>query len=110
MSPEQARLEQFRRWRQAALWAPVLWFPLTVYAMAMQETRVALILGLSGLVFTVLARGVVWLGRCPRCEARFRDVENGFKTIWDAARCLACGLSLFELRRGTQEEARAPHR
>lgn len=104
MGPQQQRLEQFRRWKQAALWAPVFWFPLVVYSMAMKETRVALILGLAGLVFALLARGVVWLGRCPKCEARFRATPKGYKTIWDASTCLACGLSLFSLRRGVQNE------
>ena len=100
----QRSLEQLRRWKQAALWAPVFWFPLVVYSIGMQETRVALILGLAGLVFGLLARGVVWLGQCPRCASRFRETPELYRAIWDASSCLACGLSLFSLRRGTQNE------
>lgn len=105
MQSEQARLEQFRRWKQAALWAPVLWFPLVVYSIAMRESRAALVLGLAGLVFAVLARGVVWLGRCPRCACQFRATTKAYEAIWDASRCLACGLSLFEMRRGMREKS-----
>lgn len=39
MSAHRAPLEQLRRWRQAAVWAPVLWFPIILTAFALDELR-----------------------------------------------------------------------
>ena len=94
-----ARLEQTRRWKQVAIWAPVLWFPLIVYGLSVGRTAAALTLGIAGLIFAGLTRAVVWLGRCPRCAVSYRTTPGGFKRIWDESSCAACGLSLFELRR-----------
>lgn len=100
MAEERAKLEQLRRWRQTAVWAPVLWFPGVVYGLLVGEVGLALTLGFAGLVFAVVARGVVWLGRCPRCDAAFKDSPAAFRRIWDESSCQACDVSLFELRRG----------
>lgn len=83
-----------------AVWAPILWFPLVVYCLLVDRVLEATGLGLAGLVFAGLARGVVWFARCPACEKLFRRSPTGFRRIWDDASCEACGLSLFELRRG----------
>lgn len=100
MSGERARLEQLRRWKLAASWAPVVWFPLALFALAFGETRLAATLGLAGAAFAGAARLAVWSARCPRCKEAFRARPGGFRRIWDEAGCLACGLSLFVLRRG----------
>ena len=99
MKRERVRLEQVRRWRQAAVWAPVVWFPLLVYGLSVGRTAIALTLGFAGLVFAGVSASIVWLSRCPRCGARYGDRSGGFRRIWDDATCEACGLSLFELRR-----------
>lgn len=103
MTVARRRLEQIRRWRQTAVWAPAIWFPVVVFALATGRLALALTFGLSGLVFSGVARAVVWSGRCPRCEGRFGASGAIFREIWDESSCQACGLSLFELRR---EEAR----
>jgi len=99
MTRERARLEQLRRWKQAASWAPVFWFPLVVYALSIGETRVAATIGLAGTVFAGAARLAVWTARCPRCGETFRARPGGFRRVWDEAGCEACGVSLFALRR-----------
>lgn len=99
MTREQSRLEQLRRWKQAASWAPVAWFPLLVYLLSIGETRVAATIGLAGGCFAGAARLAVWSARCPRCGESFRKRPGGFRQIWDEAGCAACGLSLFALRR-----------
>lgn len=104
---ERGRLEQLRRWRQAALWAPVVWFPGLVYGLLVGRFALAMTLGLAGLAFTALARGIVWLARCPRCGERFGASDAAFRRAWDAAGCLACGVSLFALRRGEQAGGRS---
>lgn len=96
------RLEQLRLWRQVAVWAPVLWFPLLVHFLLVDRTRMAIGLGLAGIAFAGCARGRVWIARCPACRKPFRDSEGGFRRIWDEASCAACGLSLFDLRRGVE--------
>ncbi|MHA7836800.1 MAG: hypothetical protein ACX98W_04995 [bacterium] len=93
------RLEGIWRWRQVSVWAPVLWLPLLLHGLASGHAAIAFAVGLSGVVFAALTRGVVWLGRCPGCETRWRDSREGFQTVWDEAACRACGLSLFESRR-----------
>jgi len=97
---ERARLEQLRRWKIAAAWAPVFWFPLAVYALSIGETGVAFALPLAGAAFAGAARLAVLTARCPRCGERFRARPGGFRRIWDESACQACGLSLFALRRG----------
>jgi hypothetical protein len=97
---ERRVLEQLRRWRQAALWAPIVWFPLAIYALIVGSSTASIGIGLAGIVFAGLARGVVLLARCPRCETLFRDSPGGFRRVWDDASCEACSLSLFDLRRG----------
>lgn len=94
------RLEQLRRFRQVAVWAPVVWFPLALYCLLVDRVNVSIGLGLAGIVFSILARAVVWSARCPACDEPFRSSPAGFRQIWDEASCAACGLSLFELRRG----------
>lgn len=94
------RLERVWRWRQASVWAPVLWFPALVAALLCDRTALALAVGFAGILFAGLTRLVVWLGRCPRCAHRYRESSEGFRRVWDAAACASCGLSLFELRRG----------
>lgn len=99
MNAERARLEQLRRWKLAASWAPVVWFPIVVFALSVGEPRVAATLGLAGAAFAGAARLAVWTAQCPRCGESFRARPGGFRRIWDEAGCLACGLSLFALRR-----------
>ncbi len=96
---ERTRLERIRRWRQAAVWAPVFWFPVILTGFALGHFAVALTLALAGFVFAGICGAVVWLGRCPRCNARLGMSSKSFRRIRDAATCDACGLSLFELRR-----------
>lgn len=97
---ERARLEQLRRWKVAASWAPIGWFPLALLALAFGGTRAAATLVLAGAAFAGAARVAVWSARCPRCGLAFRARPGGFRRIWDEAACIACGLSLFVLRRG----------
>lgn len=99
MSAERARLEHLRRWKLVASWAPVVWFPIVVFALSVEKPLVATTLALAGAAFAGAARIVVWTSRCPRCSEPFRARHGGFRRIWDEAGCLACGLSLFELRR-----------
>lgn len=99
MADPRARFEQFRRWRQSAVWAPVLWFPIAITGFALGRSGLAITLIFAGLVFTGMCCAVVWFGRCPSCEVRFGDSSKAFRRIWDDATCDACGLSLFELRR-----------
>ena len=100
MDPRRAKLEQLFRWKQVALWSPVLWLPLVVYWGATARGPRAIGLAIAGGVFIALARFVVANARCPGCETRFRDTPAGFRRIWNDMTCEACGLSLFELRRG----------
>lgn len=97
---DRTALEQLRRWRQAAVWAPIVWFPLAIYALIMGRSIWSIGIGLAGLAFAGLARTVVWSARCPACEAPFRTSPERFRSAWDESTCDACGLSLFELRRG----------
>lgn len=99
MNAERERLEQLRRWKLAASWAPVVWFPIVVFALSVAQPRIAATLGLAGATFAGAARLAVYRARCPRCGEPFRARPGGFRRIWDEAGCLACGLSLFELRR-----------
>jgi hypothetical protein len=100
MTQTRNRFEQLRRWRQVAVWAPVLWFPLLVHFFLLGSEALAIGLGLAGIAFAVFARGRVWIARCPACHEPFRSSEDGFRRIWDESTCGACGLSLFEMRRG----------
>ncbi|MAG30026.1 MAG: hypothetical protein CL908_03920 [Deltaproteobacteria bacterium] len=102
MADERTKLEQLRRWRQAAVWAPVFWLPGVVYGLLVDAIALAMMLGFAGLVFALVARGVVWFGRCPRCGARFSETPSGFRRIWDESSCGACGVCLFELRRASE--------
>lgn len=99
MADTRTRLEQVHRWKRVATWAPVLWFPLMVFFLLADGVMLAIALGLAGLAFAGFARGVVWASRCPGCGEPFRRSDGGFRQIWNEARCAACGLSLFELRR-----------
>lgn len=101
------RLEQVWRWRQVAVWAPVGWVPVVLHALLSGRTSLALAIGIAGLLFAGLARSVVWLGCCPGCRARWRESQASFQTVWDEAKCRACGLSLFELRREGRQQSRS---
>ena len=105
MTHEQARLEQLRRWKLAASWAPVVWFPLVVYLLSIEQARVAVTLVLAGTVFAGAARLAVWSARCPRCGESFRARRHGFRHVWEEAGCDACGVSLFALRRSRVDKA-----
>ena len=94
-----SRFEQLRRWKLAASWAAVFWFPLAVYLLSIGRARPSLAVALAGVVFSGAARLVVWSARCPSCGESFRARRGGFRRIWDEASCAACGLSLFGLRR-----------
>ena len=100
MDPRRAKLEQLFRWKQAASWSPVLWLPLVVYWGLTERAPRAIGLVIAGLVFVAVARFVVGNARCPGCETRFKDTPAGFSRIWNEMACEACGVSLFELRRG----------
>ena len=100
MDRPRAKLEQLFLWRQAANWSPVLWLPLVVFWLLTGRTPTALGLGIAGLAFIAVARLVVWSARCPGCAAAIRSTPGGFRRIWSELACAACGLSLFELRRG----------
>lgn len=100
---ERERLEQLRRWKLAASWAPIVWFPIVVFALSVSEPKVAATLGLAGTAFAGAARLAVWTARCPRCGEAFRARPGGFRRVWDEAGCVACGLSLFELRRADEK-------
>ena len=104
MTREQKRLEQLRRWKQAFSWAPVFWFPLLVYALAIGAPATALSLGLAGASFAGAARLAVWSARCPRCSESFRRRPGGFRRVWDESACSACGVSLFDLRRARSND------
>ena len=100
MDARRSKLEQLFRWKQAANWSPLVWLPLVVYWVLTARAAQAIGLGIAGLVFVLVARFVVGNARCPACETRFRDTPAGFSRIWNQMACEACGLSLFELRRG----------
>ncbi|MBB84138.1 MAG: hypothetical protein CL931_10060 [Deltaproteobacteria bacterium] len=100
MDPKRAKLEQLQRWKQAADWSPLVWLPLVVYWALTARASQAIGLAIAGAVFIAFARFVVGNARCPGCETRFRDMPAGFSRIWNELACEACGLSLFELRRG----------
>jgi hypothetical protein len=100
MDPRRRKLEGLRRWRQAAVWSPVLGLPLVLYWLLTARPLPAVGLVIAGACFWGLARAVVWSARCPGCERPFREARAGFRHIWDQSQCASCGLSLFELRRG----------
>ena len=100
MDRRQARLEQLFRWKQVASWCPVVLLPLIVYWGLTERAAQAIGLAIAGAVFFGFARFVVMRARCPGCEARFSDTPAGARRIWNDLACEACGLSLFELRRG----------
>ncbi len=100
MDPRQSKLEQLFRWKQAAIWSPVVILPLVVYWGLTERAAQAIGLAIAGGVFVGLARFVVGNARCPGCATRFRDTPAGARRIWNDLTCEACGLSLFELRRG----------
>ena len=106
MMQTQTRFEQLRRWRQIAVWAPVLWFPLVVHFFLLGREALAIGIGLAGIAFAGIARGRVWIARCPACDKPFRDSAGGFRLIWDESTCASCEQSLFEMRRGLGR----PHR
>jgi len=59
---ERTRLERIRRWRQAAVWAPVFWFPVILTGFALGHFAVALTLAwpaLSSREFVALSSGWV---------------------------------------------------
>lgn len=94
------RLETLWRWRRAALWAPVCWFPLLLFRLLAGRPEQAVALGLAGLCFAAIARAAVLGSRCPACGAVFRRSAEARRRIWEEAACSACGVSLFALRRG----------
>lgn len=96
----EAGFERLHRWKQAASWAPILGVPLVIYWLMTDRVTLSIGLLLAGFTFVALARGVVWMARCPGCETRFRDTPAGFARIWNEAACAACERSYFELRRG----------
>ena len=104
MDPRRAKLEALHRWKQAAIWSPVVWLPLVVFWLLTARTPRAIGLLIAGLVFVGVARFVFWSARCPGCEAPFRGTPAGFRRAWNELACEACGLSLFELRRGRARE------
>ena len=93
-------LESIHRWRQSASWSPVVLLPLVVYWQLTDRTPLAIGAALAGGAFVLFARGWVYFARCPACETRFGSTPAGFRRIWDDLACEACGVSLFELRRG----------
>ena len=99
MESQRARLERLQLVRQASLWAPVLWFPPLVYALATARFDLVVLLGVAGAVFAALCRFLVWQARCPGCAARFGATSEGFRGAWNETACVRCGLSLFALRR-----------
>lgn len=100
MDRTRRELEALFRWRQAANWSPVVLLPLVVYWQLTDRTPLAIGAALAGLAFYLFARGRVYLARCPACGERFSATPAGHRRIWEALACDACGVSLFELRRG----------
>ena len=100
---DRSLFEGLRRWRQAAVWAPVLWFPAVLTAFALGYQVIAVASAFAGILFAGICAGMVWFGRCPRCESRFGISVNVFRQFWDQASCANCGSSLFELRRASSE-------
>ena len=104
MDPRRRKLEGLHRWRQAALWSPVVWIPLVLYWLLTGRPQPAVGLVIAGACFVGLSRAVVWFAHCPGCNRPFREAEAGFRRVWDQAECAACGLSLFALRRGSDPD------
>jgi rRNA maturation endonuclease Nob1 len=77
----------------------MVWLPLMIYGLSTQRLALAMTLGLSGFLFALLARAVVWSRRCPECGEHFGASSSTFDEIWEASGCRACGVSLFQLRR-----------
>lgn len=92
-------MEFIRRWRRAAAWSPVFWFPVALYFLLTERLFVALTLFLAGLIFAGVARAIVASRRCPACQERFGGSGAQFRSAWNESSCGACGLSLFDLRR-----------
>ena len=103
-------LEQIRRWGQAAVWAPVLWFSIILAAFALGELRLAIAGVFSGLLFAAMCIAVVWFGRCPRCTARFGDSSEALRRFWDDATCHACELYFFNFVVKNQPQSQTPIR
>ena len=102
-------LESIHRWRQAANWTPVVLLPLIVYWHLTDRTPLAIGAVLAGFAFYGFARGWVYFARCPACETRFGDTPAGFRRGWEEIACEACGVSLFELRRGRARDKEEAH-
>ena len=100
MSNSLRKLEGLHRWKLFAIWSPVVWLPLSVYWMLTNRSPLAIGFAIAGVAFFGFARGVIYFSRCPECEKAFRDSPVGFRRIWNELCCDACGISLFELRRG----------
>lgn len=81
--------------RQAAAWAPVVWFPLVLVLVSIGASSVGLGLGIAGAAFSGILCGVVAVTRCPRCNERYASVSGGIRKIWQRDRCTSCGLSRY---------------
>ena len=95
---------RLRALRQAAVWAPIVWFPVALSLLAVGAFGPACAMLLSGVSFALILRAAVRFAHCPNCGHPFRSSAEDFREIWNEARCLDCGLSLFELRRGHARE------
>ena len=68
-----ARLHVLRR---TFAWAPVLWFPTALALVAAGWSVSGFAVGLSGIVFAALLRGLLRLAKCPRCGGPYYRVKN----------------------------------
>ena len=100
MDAKQAALEGLHRWQQSAQWSPVVLLPLIIYWLFTDRAPLAIGAGIAGASFYAFARARVTRARCPACETRYGSTPAGSDRIWNEMACDACGLSLFELRRG----------
>ncbi len=97
-------LEGLHRWRQAAVWSPILILPALIWGLSTGRVVLALTGAIGGLVFNGLARARVAMARCPVCGERFGHTPAGYRRIWHDLACATCGRSLFDLRRDRARE------